>query len=58
MIAQYHEISELAETTGRKMYVDPDIYACANEAVHDFTKEIPPKFLSAKEEIGRGKISV
>ena len=54
MIAQYHEVAELAETTGRKMYVDPAIYASADEAVRDFAKEIPPKFLSMKEEIGRG----
>ena len=56
VIAQYHEVSELAEATGRKMYVDPSIYATADEAVRDFAKEIPPKFLSMKEEIGRGKL--
>ena len=55
VIAQYHEVAELAETTGRKMYVDPSIYASADEAVRDFAREIPPKFLSMKEEIGRGK---
>ena len=56
VIAQYHEVSELAETTGRKMYVDPSIYASADEAVRDFASwEIQPKFLSLKEEIGRGK---
>ena len=55
MIAQYHEVAELAEATGRKMYVDPSIYASADEAVRDFAREIPPKFLSMKEEIGRGK---
>ena len=57
VIAQYHEVAELAETTGRKMYVDPSIYASADEAVRDFAKEIPPKFLSVKEEIGRGNHS-
>ena len=56
VIAQYHEVAELAEATGRKMYVDPSIYASADEAVRDFAKEIPPKFLSMKEEIGRGKL--
>ena len=55
VIAQYHEVAELAETTGRKMYVDPSIYASADEAVRDFAREIQPKFLSVKEEIGRGK---
>lgn len=54
-IAQYHEVAELAETTGRKMYVDPSIYASADEAVRDFAREIQPKFLSVKEEIGRGE---
>ena len=54
VIAQYHEVSELAETSGRKMYVDPSIYASPDEAVRDFAREIPPKFLTVKEEIGRG----
>ena len=40
--------------TGRSMYVDPSIYASADEAVRDFAKEIPPKLLTIKEEIGRG----
>ena len=36
------------------MYVDPSIYASPDEAVCDFAREIPPKFLTVKEEIGRG----
>ena len=36
------------------MYVDPSIYASPDEAVRDFAREIPPKFLTVKEEIGRG----
>ena len=54
VIAQHHDVAELAEATGRKMYVDPSIYASADEAVRDFAKEILPKFLSIRKEIGRG----
>lgn len=40
------------------MYVDPSIYASADDAVRDFAKEIPPKMLTIKEEIGRGELCI
>ena len=36
------------------MYVDPSIYASADEALQDFSKEIPPKSVRIHEEIARG----
>ena len=54
VIAQSQEPPELAQATGRKMYVDPSIYASADEALQDFSKEIPPKSVRIHEEIARG----
>ena len=52
--AQSQESSELAQATGRKMYVDPSIYASTDEALRNFSKEIPPKSVRIHEEIARG----
>ena len=51
-MSQYQEAVELSE--GRKMYVDPSIYASPDQAVHDFAQELPPKALRMQQEIGRG----
>ena len=42
-------------TTRHRTYVDPTTYASANVAVHEYTREIPPKLLKLQEEIGAGK---
>ena len=40
---------------GHSTYVDPQTYACPDEAVEEFAKEIEPKMLRLDSEIGAGE---
>eukprot|EP00731_Ephydatia_muelleri_P014459 Em0008g179a len=50
-----HELVDIPQNKGTRMYVDPRTYQSTTQAVSTVATEIPPKYIKLVEEIGGGE---
>ena len=51
-----HELVDIPQNKGTRMYVDPRTYQSTTQAVSTVATEIPPKYIKLVEEIGGGEL--